>query len=325
MVCKKYDLNFRLVLISKTISVVGGYILSFAMILFLVDFVQSAAILGIIMAVSQLPMIITTPFAGMIADRMNKKKLIVFFDVLTALGNFFFLWLLVTESYTVLNITLLRMVKISLSTFAGTVFNASVPRIVDEEQLVGANGILQAISAIGLLGGSVAGGILFGIIDIQMIALASGILFFVSAGISMLIKIPHVKMKVTGSLIETVKSDMSESFKFLKNEKTIIFKIALISAVMTFLFPPIFKVGLPFIVSVIFEQHVTLSFGISAVGMLMGGILAGRLTRYLAIQHLAKWVGAIGGISIFLALVFSPFISNLFIGFWVFNITLALL
>ena len=322
---KKFDFNFRLVLISKTISVVGGNILGFAMILFLVDFTQSAALLGMISAVSQIPTILVTPFAGMLADRLDKKKLIVFFDVLTALSNFFFLWLLVTQSYTILNITLLRMVKISINVFAGTVFNAAVPRIVEEEQLVGANGALQSIVAIGLIGGSVIGGILFGVIGIQTIAFASGVLFLVSASISLLIKIPHVKMKVVGGMLQTVKSDMSESFKFLKNEKPIIFKLALTASAVTFLFPPIFMIGLPFIVGVIFGQEVTLSFAIAAIGMLAGGILARKLTEYLAIKHYAKWIGAIGGTGVLLALTFSPFLPEQSIAFWVFNITLALL
>lgn len=322
---KKFDLNFRLVIISKIISVVGGNVLGFAMILFLVDFTGSAALLGVVQAVSQIPTVFLTPFAGMIADRLNKKKLIVFFDVMTALTNFYLLWLLVTGSYTIFNITILRMIKISINVFAATVFNASIPRIVDETQLVKANGAVQSISAIGLIGGSVIGGILFGVINLQTIALASGIVFIISAGISTFIKIPYVKRALVGGMIHTVKSDMVESFKFLKNEKPIIIKLSLVAATITLLFPPIFNIGLPFIVDVIFEQQVTLSFGIAAIGMLAGGILAGTLTRFLAIKHFPKWIVAIGATGILLALAFMPFMPNLVLAFWVFNATLALL
>jgi len=322
---KKFDLNFRLILTSKTISVVGGNILGFAMILFLVDFTQSAALLGMISAVSQIPTLFLTPFAGMIADRMDKKKLIVFFDVLTALSNFYFLWLLITGSYTILNITVLRMIKMSIMVFARTVFNAAVPRVVEEEQLIAANGALQSIGAIGLIGGSVIGGILFDVIGIQTIAFASATLFLVSAGLSMLIKIPHIKMEAVGGMFQTVKSDMIESFKFLKDKKPALFKIALVDSIITFLLPPIFTLGLPFIVSVIFGQQVTLSFGIAAVGMFAGGIFARKLTKYLAIQHFPKWIGALGGTGLLMALAFSPFLSHLPIAFWIFNVALSLL
>jgi len=325
MKAPKFDLNFKLLVVSKMVSVVGGNILGFAMILFLVDLTGSAAVLGITFAVSQLPTIVTTPFAGVLADRLNKKKLIVLFDVITAVTNFYFLWLLVTGSYSVFNITVLRMVKMSIATFAQTVFNAAVPRIVEEEQLVGANGILQAIAAIGLIGGSVVGGILFGVITIEIIAFASGILFLTSAAISLKIKIPYVRRGLGDGIVTTVKNDMVESFIFLRKEKPIVFQLALVSSANAFLFPPIFMVGLPFLVGVIFDQEVTLSFGIAAIGMLVGGILAGRLRSVLAIKHLPKWVGGIGMTSVLLALSFSPLIPHVGLAFWVFNLALSLL
>jgi len=322
---KKFDFNFRLILISKTISVFGGNILGFAMILFLVDFTESALLLGIVMAVSQIPTLFLAPFAGMIADRMDKKKLIVFFDVLTAISNFYFLWLLATESYTILNITVLRMIKMSIVAFARTAFTAAVPQVVEEEQLLSANGALQSIGAVGFIGGSVVGGILLDVLGIQMIAFASGSMFLVSAGLSMLIKIPRLQMEDVGGMFQTVKSDMIESFKFLKNEKPALLKITLVGSVITFLLPPIFMVGLPFIVEVILGQEVTLSFAIAAIGMLAGGILTGRLEKYLAIQHFGKLVGVLGGTGLFLALAFSPLLSEQLIAFWIFNIALAFL
>ncbi|MCL1989496.1 MAG: MFS transporter [Defluviitaleaceae bacterium] len=322
---EKFDLNFKLILISKTISVVGGNILGFAMILFLVDFTQSAALFGVISALSQIPTFFLTPFAGVLADRMDKKRLIVLFDVLTALSNFFFLWLLMSGRYTILNITVLRMIKISILVFATTVFNAAVPRVVEEKQLVGANGALQSIAAIGLIGGSVIGGILFSVIGIQLITFASGVLFMVSAGLSVLIHIPHVALKEADGMFQTVKNDMVESFHFVKNKKPIIFKIALVDSFITLLFPSIFMVGLPFIVGIIFEQEVTLSFGIAAIGMLVGGICANRLTQYLAIKYLAKWLGAIGGACALLALAFSPILPTITLSFWLFNVTLMLI
>jgi len=320
---KKFDLNFKLILTSKTISVVGGNILGFAMILFLVDFTASAALLGIVMAISQVPTFFITPFSGLLADRLDKKKLIVFFDILTALSNFLFLWMLRSEVYTIFNITALRMVKISIVVFAGTVFNAAVPRVVEEEQLVAANGALQSIAAIGLIGGSIIGGILFDVLGIELIAFASGVMFLISAAISMQIRIPHVKQKVVDSILRLVKNDMGESFKFLKNEKPIVFKLSLISASITFLLPPIFTVGLPTVVSLIFDQPITLSFAVAAFGMLLGGILAGKLKRLLEIRHIAKWMALMGLTCVGLAVIFLPFLTNQTVRFWAFNLVLS--
>lgn len=325
MSSKKFDTNFKLMIISKIISIVGGNVLGFAMILFLVDFTQSAAMLGIIQSVSQVPLLFINPFAGMIADRFDKKKLIVLFDVLKALSNVYLLWLLMTSSYNIANLTFLRMLKMAIISFSGIVFNTSIPSVVNKEQLVAANGIMQSIMAVGLIGGSVIGGVLFGVLDLETIAIASSVTFLISAVISMFIKIPYVPRSIDSGIFAIFKSDIGESVQFMKNENPIILKLALVTAVITLIFPPIFNTGLPFIVGVVFDQQVTLSFGIAAIGMLVGGIAAGKLTRLLAIKNLAKWIGAIGIVTISLSVAFMPIIHSVVIAFWFFNIALAVL
>ena len=323
---KHFDLNFRLVLISKTISIVGGNALGFAMILFLVDFTGSAAILGISQAVSLIPTIFLMPFAGMIADRMNKKKLIVAFDVMTALSHFLLLWLLVTGSYTIVNVTLIRMVTTSIGVFAATVFNAAVPRLVEEEQLIAANGALQSIGAVGMISGAVFGGLLFSVLGMTRIALVAGVLFLTSAGVSLLINIPLVKQKATNGMMQMVKIDLLESFRFLKDEKPIVLKLALVSASLTLLTIPILNIGLPYIgMSVFGPQEVIRSFGMAAGGMLVGGMLAKRLTDALEIKCIWKWMAALGGAALLLSHAFSPRVLEGGDTFRMFNIGLVLL
>ena len=319
------SLNFKLILISKVISVVGGSILGFVTLLFLVDFTQSAALLGMITMISQIPAIVIMPFAGMVADRMNKKNLIVYLDIFAALINFAFWGLLITGSYTILNITILQIVKVSVNTCATVVFNAAVPRIVDETQLVEANGAFESIRALGFISGSLVGGLLFGLLSIKAIAFATGVLFLVSAGISSLIKIPYIKQEFVGNIVKIVKNDMSESFNFLRDEKPIVFKFSLITSVLACLFPPLFTIALPFIVTTVLDKPVAIPSGISAIGMLVGGMLAGRVKDYLTAQHFPRWLFALGATCVPLVLIFTTFWVEFPISFLILNVALTLL
>ena len=83
---KKFDVNFKLVLVSQIISLIGGNVLRFALLLFILDMSGSAGTFGLVMAVSQIPVFLFAIPGGIIADRMDKKKLIVF---LTALKRSF--------------------------------------------------------------------------------------------------------------------------------------------------------------------------------------------------------------------------------------------
>ena len=55
---KKFGVNFKLVLASQIISLLGGNILNFALSLFILDFTQSVGTFASIMAISQIPVIL---------------------------------------------------------------------------------------------------------------------------------------------------------------------------------------------------------------------------------------------------------------------------
>ena len=319
---RKFDWNFKLLLISKVISVIGGNILGFAMILFLVEFTQSAALLGVMSALSAIPALLVAPFAGVLADRLNKKNLILLFDFLKALCCFGLLALLTTGSYTFWNITWVRVATMTVTVLAMPVFTATVPRIVKEDHLVEANGMIGAIGALGLIGGSIIGGVLFGVLGIVRIALFAGILNLLSAIIDLFLKIPHQKQERTGSLWQTVVGDLGEGVQFLRYEKPHLFKFNMATAVLTLLLPPVFTIGLPFIVSVVFQRPVTLSFAIAALGMLLGGVLAGNFKKWLDIRYYSLWVAAMGIATVPLGISFMPGIVERPLAFHLFNFSL---
>ena len=321
---KKFNLNFQLLIFSKVVSIVGGNVLGFALILFLVSFTESPSTLAIVMAVSQVPPLLLAPFGGVIADRFNKKKLITFFDFITALSCFFLLWTLSAGTVTVLLIGLLRTLKIAIATVAGPVFSASVPRMVDEEYLVEANGLIQSIGALGMIAGSVLGGVLFTFLGIYNIALISGIFFLISTLIDLFLKIPFEKRPVESGLLNTFAGDIKESFIFLRQEKPMIFNISLVGAFLNSAFNPIFIIGLPFIVVMVFGRNVGVSYGIASLGMLFGGMVTGKFKQHLILTNLPKWVFAFALTGLLLAFSISTAVLDVSttLGFWIFNFTL---
>jgi len=300
--------HLKLLLTSKIITAVGGDILTFSMLLFLVDMTGSAATIGIVLFISQLPPILIAPFAGVLSDRLDKKRLIVLFDVLKALSDFAFFFLLLTGAYTLVTIALLRTFKVIANMFAGNVFSAAVPLVAGKEGLIAANGYLTSIQAVGLIAGSASGALLYDAIGILPVALASGFLFLLSAAISSFIQIPPVKQAPAPNMLRTVQRDLKESFFFLKKEKPLVMKLALISAVMSMIYPAIFQIALPFIVTVNFGESAALPSGVSAIGILVGGMAAKRLRRYLTASYIPMWMFILGAVSLPSAFVFlAPF------------------
>lgn len=81
---KGFSKNFYLVVIGQIISLFGNAVIRFALPLHLLSVTGSAALLGVVSGVAFLPLVVMSPIGGLIADRMNKRNIMVVLDFFTA-------------------------------------------------------------------------------------------------------------------------------------------------------------------------------------------------------------------------------------------------
>ena len=81
---KLFNRNFVMVVIGQLISLFGNSILRFALALYVLDITGSATIFGTVTGFAIIPTIILSPFGGMIADRVNRRNIMVVLDFLTS-------------------------------------------------------------------------------------------------------------------------------------------------------------------------------------------------------------------------------------------------
>jgi len=327
---KKFGINFNLVLISQIISLIGGNILRFALLLFILDLTRSAGTFGMITAASQIPIMLFSIPGGIIADRINKKKLIVFFDGIKTVICAGLLVIFLTGTYSVMNLTLVIVLFMTIITLFTPILMAATPAIVNQEVLVEANGAIQAIDAMSGLLSFVLGGILVTTIGITNIVILAGVAFLISTIIDLFIKIAHVRQEVEFGIIKTAILDMKDSLHYTIKTNPLIMKSSLFFSVVALLFIPILTVALPYIVRFEFGANETM-FGISqaitALGMLLGGVLSGKFKKWLGIKHFSKWILMMALLCFVLAVaVYTPlFGGTVAIPLWLFNIGLMLI
>jgi MFS family permease len=286
---RKLGWNFRWLMLSKAISIIGGSALSFALIMFMVDFTESPATLGIFVAASQFPALLLAPFGGIIADRFNKKQQIILFDLLKSGTAFLLFSVLLGGNYSIVSLTLLRTLIGLVGTAAGPVFSSAVPEIVADDLLTEANGLISSISGVGNIIGSIIGGILFSLRDIHSIALFSGVLFLVSALLDCFLKIPYQKLAMKSGYLKTFAADIKESFRFLRHKRPMVFNISLGFSTISGIMDGIFTISIPFMVSQIFNQNLYITYTIASLGMVAGGLLTGKIKQWLTAKQLHKW------------------------------------
>ncbi|MEG0388371.1 MAG: MFS transporter, partial [Niameybacter sp.] len=177
---KLFNKNFTLVVLGQIISLFGNAILRFALPLYLLRETGSAALFGIVTACSFLPMIILSFLGGVLADRVNKRNIMVVLDFLTA-SIIFVLFLSLGKLPIVPLFIIVLMLLYGISgTYQPTV-QASIPFLVSTKNILSAGAVISQIGALAGLLGPIIGGMLYGAFGIIPILMISIICFVLSA------------------------------------------------------------------------------------------------------------------------------------------------
>lgn len=301
---KMFSKDFIMVVIGQIISLFGNAILRFALPLYLLNETQSPALFGVVSACSFIPMILLSPIGGILADRINKRNIMVILDYFTAVLIFVLTVLLGKVNL----IALLLVVLILLYGIQGTyqpAVQASIPALIAEENLMPANAVINLVNSLAGLIGPVIGGAVFGFAGIKPILIISIVCFLFSATMEIFIHIPFKKQKTEASMFSIAAQDMRESIRFVKTEKPVIGKVSLLIAGINLSLSALIIIGLPIVITQMlgFSEAAANRFygyaqGALAAGGLAGGLMAGVLGKKLAIKN-AHWLLAICSLGLF--------------------------
>lgn len=191
---KAYDKNFILVAIGQIISTFGASLLRFALSLYILDITGRADVFATVYAISNIPRIIM-PLGGAIADRLNKRNLMVIYDFSSSFIILGLFLLISTDKSSVFMISVIMIILSIISTMYTPTVTSSIPLLVAKSKIESANGIVTGIQAISDIIAPIIGGILFKFIGVDVLIIFSCTAFFLSAVMETFIKIPFTRRK----------------------------------------------------------------------------------------------------------------------------------
>lgn len=288
--------SFKWMVVGQIVSLFGNGILRFALPLYLLKETGSSAIFGMVSALSFVPMVILSLVGGVLADRVNKRNIMVILDFTTGLliGG---VSLLLGQLPVVPLFLVTLMILYGIAGAYQPAVQASVPLLVSEERLLSANAIINQISTLANLLGPIIGGVLYGIGGLMPILWLSAICFFLSGLMEMFIQIPFEKREMQAGVFQIVKADLLESYTFVKEEKPVFFKIGLIVAVFNLVLTSVMVIGIPVLVIQVLgmsDYQLGITQGILALGGLFGGVLAAILAKKLTLRKAYQMLGLCG-------------------------------
>ena len=313
--------DFTMVVIGQIISLFGNAILRFALPLYLLRETDSSSLFGAVTACSFIPMVIFSFLGGVIANRVNKRNIMVALDFFTAIIIVVFYFALGQIPLVPLMIVMLMLLYGISGAYQPSV-QASIPLLVDYEALAKGNAIINMVSTLSNLLGPAIGGVLFGAFGLTPILVISIVCFTISAIMEIFIHIPYQKRDKEKGVFATVRNDLIESFYFVKREKPIFLSVVGILAIFNLVLSAAMIVGIPvMVVQVLGMSDADLGIAQGALGLggLIGGLLAGTSTQKLKIRYnyiyllICSSTALIMGISLMSAVPTS-------IGFWLITI-----
>lgn len=199
--------NFIIIVIGQIISLFGNAIQRFSMSLYLLEFTGSTATFANILAISTIPYILFAPIAGMLSDRVNKKKIMVYLDFFCSflIGGYAII-LLNGRDHEVIVAIVMFMLSICFTLY-GPAVTSSIPQIVEEDKLTSANGVINQVGSIVNFAGPILAGVLYGIVGIKAIVIINAISFFASAIMELFLDIPDLVVSEEVEINEKVKVD----------------------------------------------------------------------------------------------------------------------
>lgn len=285
-----FSKDFTLVVIGQIISLFGNAALRFALPLYLLNQTGSSALYGTVMACAFIPSILLSPVGGIIADRVNKRNVMVILDFFTAaLIMTFFLLMEGMDLVVLLTVTLMILYGIA-GAYQPSV-QASIPALVDPAHIMAANSVINTISSFAAFVGPVLGGILYSAYGLKPVLLACMVCFVFSAVMEIFIQIPFQKQPPEGGVWETVKSDFGESVRFIRKDRPVIGKAVLAVSGINLFLSAMITVALPYLVTEVLPLEAAqanrlygFAEGALAAGGLAGGIGAGIFAKRLSVR-----------------------------------------
>lgn len=264
--------RFLLLWAGEFVSSIGGGLTSFGLGVYVFEQTGSATDMALVTLLAFLPTLLLSVPAGVLADRYDRRLLMMLGDGCSALGILFILFCMLRGGASLTEICIGVTVSAVFSSLLEPSYRATVTDLLDEEEYSRASGMVSIAGSARYLISPILAGVLLTVSDIRLLLILDICTFFLTV-----ICIGVVRKGLT----EKTTEEKEPFFKALRmgwqavTEKRGVFLLILLSSVMTCFMGAFQILAEPLILD--FENSITLGIGetVCASGMLVSSVVLG--------------------------------------------------
>ncbi|MGW0337635.1 MFS transporter [Streptomyces sp. NPDC003011] len=276
--------GFRRLWISGFISETGDWMFMVAMPVYVYQLTGSVGATATNFLVELLPALLLSPVAGVLADRWDRRRTMVWVSLAQVLALLPLLTVQGPDQVFVVNIV--TAVQAALATVFQPAKYALLPSLVERDEVPAANGLISLNGNLARLGGASLGGFVLGWFGLTGIVVADAATFLLAIGL--LLRPFGVTRKVPAH--QTAWRAYLEGLREIRNRpglRAMVVTVALMGLAQ----------GLFAVLFVVFvtdrlgggESDTGLLRGVQAIGGMAGGLLVGTLARRIEPGRLLGW------------------------------------
>ena len=293
---KLFTKNFTLLVLGQVSSLFGNYIMRLALSMYVLELTGSAAVFAGLLSAATIPTILLSPFGGILADRADRRNIMVALDAMTGTAVLCAA-LLLSEQRALVVIGALLVLLSVLGAFETPTVQACIPSMLTGDNIIRGNAVVNQTASISYLTAPLLGGIFYSAFGIKPVMYASVLCFFVTAFLECFIRLDYRPAGFGGNALAVAKADFLDSVRFIGKERRDILRILLLAALSRFFVMGVTLVGLPFLVRTVLgldARYYGAAESVLAVAVIAGSMAAGVLAGKIQKGGLSAMLAAVG-------------------------------
>lgn len=262
--------KFMLIWLGEFISGIGSGMTAFALSVYAYQTTGSVSLVSVIAVASFLPTILLSPFGGVLADRYDRRLLMIIGDLFSGLGLLYVLWNIQIGTESMLPVIAGVTFNAVFVALLEPSFKATVTDLLTEDEYAKASGMVQIAGNARYLISPALAGILLAVSDIRLILLLDICTFFITittvAFVRKSIGKPAPREK------QSSLAELREGFAVLRDSKGIL-SLVILMAFVCFFVGFLQTLVSPMVLAFSDAKTVGILESVCAVGMLVGSVI----------------------------------------------------
>ncbi|WP_366292689.1 MFS transporter [Paenibacillus sp. AN1007] len=278
------EVRYQRLVTANFVSGIGDWFSSVAILSLLLQITGTGLAVGITLAARTLPFLFMGPIGGILADKMNKKVILMISDfarIFLALSLLF-----VNSSDTIWIAYVVTVGLVVFSALSSPARQSLIPQIVSKENLTTANAVDQSLNGINMTLGAVFGGVISAVLGHELAFVINTLTFLISGLIisTMSYDRKSVDIPASNEYQDTVGNPEQETTLWKEFRRSLMLKVIALQAI----FWPIGGGAINILISVYGYQ--VYQEGNTGVGILYGALGFGFLISGFIASYFRKWM-----------------------------------